>query len=123
MANAIGSLLIGNGDSEAFGFVFDLFLKHQLLQDLLGVQGLEGLHVGIPLLDLVELLAHVLHANRLIPDLGHGVRGYLAADRRLRNEVEQHAAAQDQDHSAEKDAVPKFAFIFCANHPMSLPRP
>ncbi len=113
LANAIGPLLIGHGDSEALGFIFDLFYKHELVQDLLGVEGLERLHVGIALLDLVELLAHVLQANRLVSDLGHGVRGDLAADRRLRNEVEQHP---------QKDAIPKFAFIFCAGHPMKLPR-
>src|SRR4029077_9291342 len=63
LANAIGPLLIGHGDSEALGLIFDLFLKYQLLQDLPGVEGLEGLHIGIALLDLAKLLAHVLHAN------------------------------------------------------------
>ena len=63
LADAIGPLLIGNGDSEALGLVFDLLLRYQLLQDLLGVKRLEGLHVGIPLLNLVELLTHVLHAD------------------------------------------------------------
>ena len=95
LANAVGALLIGHGNSEALGFVFDLFFENELLQDLLGVQGLEGLHVRIPLLELTELLAHVLHADRLIPDLGDGIRGDLTADRRLRNEVKQHAAPQD----------------------------
>src|SRR6266404_153913 len=93
----------------------------QILKQL-GVEGQESLHIGIALLDLVELLADVLHADRLISDLGDGVRGDLATDRRLRNEVEQHAASQDQNDGPQKDAVPKFAFIFCASHPMNLPR-
>jgi hypothetical protein len=114
--NAVGT------NCEALGLVFNLFFEYQLLENLLGVEGLERLHVGISLLDLAELLAHVLHANRLISDLGDGVRGDLAADRRLWNEVEQHAASQDQDDDPEKDAIPKFAFIFCASHPMNLPR-
>ena len=122
LANAVGALLIGHGNSEALGFVFDLFFENELLQDLLGVEGLDGLHVGIPLLELTELLAHVLHADRLIPDLGDGVGGDLTADRRLRNEVKQHATPQDQDEGPEKNAIPKFACIFCSSHPMNLPR-
>src|SRR5437660_9410219 len=95
LTNAVGLLLIGHADSEPLGLVFDLFLKYQLFQYLLGVKPLEGLHVRIPLLDLVELLAHVLHADGLITDLGHGVRRDFAADLRLMNKIEQHAAAQD----------------------------
>src|SRR2546430_11395693 len=52
LANAVGALLIGHGNSEALGFVFDLFFENELLQDLLGVEGLDGLHVGIQLLEL-----------------------------------------------------------------------
>ncbi len=97
LSDAIGALLVRNGDPEAFGFVFNLFLKNQLLQNLLGVEGLEGPHVGIALLDLVKLLAHILHADGLISDLGHGIGGDLAAHRRLRDKVEEHAASEDQN--------------------------
>ena len=121
LADAVGPLLIGNGNSEPLGLVFDFLLKYQLLQDLLGVKRLKGFHVGIALLDLVELLAHVLHADGLITDLGHGVRRDFAADRRLRDEVEQHAPAQNQYDDPQENAVPELAFI-CASHPMSLPR-
>ena len=123
LANAVCPLLVGHGNSETLGFIFNLFFKYELLQDLLGVKGLEGLHVLIALLDLVELLAHILHANRLVPDLGHGFGGDLAADRRLRNEVKQHAASEDQDDDPQKDAIPQLALIFCSSHPMNLPRP
>ncbi len=123
MANAVCPLLVGHGNSETLGFIFNLFFKYELLQDLLGVKGLEGLHVLIPLLNLVELLAHILHANRLVPDLGDGIGGDLATDRRLRNEVKEHAASEDQDDDPQKDAIPKLALIFCSGHPMNLPRP
>src|SRR2546430_414351 len=43
--------------------VFQKEIEYELPQDLLGIKGLERLHVGIPLLDLVELLAHVLNAD------------------------------------------------------------
>ncbi len=66
----------------------------------MGIERLKRLHVGITLLDLVELLAHVLHSNRLISNLGERVVGDFAADRRLGDQVEQHAASQEQDHGS-----------------------
>ena len=95
LADAIGPLLVGHGDSQALGLVFDLLLKHELLQDLLGVEGFKGLGHLVALLNFGELLAHVLQGNRLIPDLRDGIRRDLASGWGLRNEVKQHAAPQD----------------------------
>ena len=123
---AVGALLVGNRDSQAPGFILNFSLKDELLQNLLCVKRFQLLRHLVRALDLTELLLDVLRGNRLVANLGDGVRGEPAAagSRPLRNKVEQHAAAQSEDHRTQKDAVSQFAFVVCvSSHPMIPPGP
>ena len=86
-ADAVGAFLVGNRDSQALGFVFQLPLENQVLQNLLRVKTLQLLGNLIVALNLVELLADVVHRDRLISNLGHGVGGNFSGRRPLRNQV------------------------------------
>ena len=65
----------------------------------MSVKGLQGFHVGILLLELVQLLADILYRNGFIPNSCYGVRGNLAAEGRLGNKVEKHASPEEQHDS------------------------
>ena len=118
--NAVRALLVGNRDSQALGFVFQLPLKDQVLQNLLCVEALQLPGHLIAALNLTELLADILHRNRLVPHLGDRVCRNFARSRSLRNQVKQHTGAKKYTRRAEKDALHQFASIFWASHPMIL---
>src|SRR5690349_22858539 len=97
---AVGALLVGNGNTQALGFILNFSLKDELLQNLLSVERFQLLRHLVGALDLAELLLDVLGGDRLVANLGDGVGGDAAAvsGGPLRNKVKQHAAAQSENH-------------------------
>jgi len=123
LANTIGAFLVGNGDAQAFSFVFERLLKDKLVKNPLRVEPFKPLRNRIVPANLIELPADIGDRYFLIADLGDGVGGHAARSRRLRDKIEEHAAPQNHDHRSESDAIPKFAIVARASHPMNLPSP
>ena len=73
---------------------------------MLRVEGLELFGNLVALLDLGELLANIVHADRFVADLSDSVGrgGGIAGAGHAGDEVEEHTARQYQDDGAEKNA-------------------
>src|SRR6202023_2133988 len=101
LADAVGALLVGNADAQALGFVFHFFLEDELVENLARVQGLQLLGNLVALLNFRELLAHFGGADGFVANFGDNVcGGSFAGAGRLRHEIEEHAAAEEQDDSS-----------------------
>src|SRR5258707_5769015 len=67
-----------------------------------------------------ELLAHFGGANGFVAHFGDNVGGGgFAGAGGLRHEIEQHAAAKEQDDNSEQDTHAGFARVFCYSHTAS----
>src|SRR5258708_19179830 len=102
LTDAVGALLVGNADAQALGFVFHFFLEDELVKNLAGVQGFQLLGNLVSLLNFRELLAHFGGADGFVANFGDNVcGGSFAGAGRLRHEIEEHAAAEEQDDSSQ----------------------
>ena len=122
LADAVGALLIADGDAEALGFVFDFLLKDELLEDLVGVETFELAGDGIVLANLVEALIDVREGDGLIANLGDHVAGSLRGVWALRHKIEEHAEREHADDDAEEDSDAGFLVIKGSSHSRCLLR-
>ena len=98
-------------------------MKNQVLQNLLRVKTFQLPGDLIVALNLVKLLADVLHRDGLIPNLRDRVCRDFARGGPLWNQVQQHAAAKNQTRCAKQDALRQGTLIFRSSHSYDSPGP
>src|SRR5713226_9020374 len=90
LPDAVRALFIGHANPQALGFQFEFALKNELAQDLLRVEWLERSRKLPAAFNLLQLLADVENADRLVADLRERIRSRTTGIA-LRHQVEKHA--------------------------------
>jgi hypothetical protein len=103
-ADAVGALRVGDADPQAIGLIGQGFIENKLVQDLLRVEGPQGLGNRTRLLDASELLLDLENGDGLAAyfgdDVGRGNgSGVLAG-----HQIEQHAHSDHADKDTQQDA-------------------